>query len=512
MAPRTIRLTTQPHTSLGASSMWAGLGLVALATTAFHATAPTNHDVAWILDGAARLLDGGRFGRDVIDVNPPSAWWLAAIPVALARLTGMAVTVAAALFPALLAFASAILANSVLARGTLPARSRRSLTFVAGAFLMIAPGYDYGQREHLMLIAALPYLVAASVRVEGRCLSRPLAAAAGLVSAIGFCLKPWFFLIPLIVESWVALKTRSLRSGIRPETVALGAVAAGYVAAVLAFAPDYVFSVVPDAQVGYWAYNSSLAAVTSDLTLVVVPILIAAAVLCRGATPVAAQAMFLASAGALLAALLQVKGWSYQLLPLAGFAFIGCAAVYSVLDSGERRRPLVVAGVLLLLVASFGQSVHYAWQVASGRGTVDRVERLAAVLRAHAGEAGSVFAFITSPRDIHPAVLASGTRWVSASCCIYLLPAGLRADEVAADRAARAREAAQRQLAGVIALIAAKKPAVVIVDANPKKLGFGAAAFDYLPYLLRDAHFAMFWKAYTEREPVDGFRIFVRSG
>jgi hypothetical protein len=89
---------------------------------------------------------------------------------------------------------------------------------------------------------------------------------------------------------------------------------------------------------------------------------------------------------------------------------------------------------------------------------------------------------------------------------------GFRADEMVAGNAARAREAAQRQLAAMISLIAVKKPAVVIIDANDEKLGFGSAAFDYLPYLLRDVGFATLWKAYSERDPVGGFRIFVRSG
>jgi hypothetical protein len=508
-------VTAQPHTSIGAGPIWAGLALIALATTAFHATAPTNHDVAWILDGAGRLLDGGRFGRDVVDVNPPLAWWLAAVPVAFARLTGGGFAVAAAMLPALLAFASAALADAAWSRGSLPTPSRRCLTFVTGAFLMIAPGYDYGQREHLMLIVALPYLAAASVRVEGRHLSQPLAATAGLVSAVGFCLKPWFFLIPLVTELWIGLKTRSLRSNFRTETIALVAVALGYGAALLAFAPDYVFSIVPDAEAGYWTYDSSFPVVTSNLALALLPSLIAAAILHRGlfgAIPASAQAMFLASVGACSAAFLQMKGWPYQLLPATGFAFIGCVALYCMLPAAARRRPLVVVAVTLRLVASFDASVRYAWQLALSRETVDRVQRLAAVFREYAGEGGPVFAFITSPRDIHPAVLASGARWVSSSCCVYLLPAGVRADEIAADKAARAREVAQRQVARVISLIVAEKPAVVIIDANREKLGFAGAAFDYLPYLLRNASFATFWNAYAEREPVGGYRIFVRSG
>ena len=91
-------MTAQTHRSTprGAAPLWAGLGLIALATIALHVAAPANHDVAWILDGAGRLLDGARFGRDIVDVNPPLAWWLAAVPVLSARVLGTGVAVAAA--------------------------------------------------------------------------------------------------------------------------------------------------------------------------------------------------------------------------------------------------------------------------------------------------------------------------------------------------------------------------------------------------------------------------------
>jgi hypothetical protein len=65
----------------------------AFATTAWHGTLPLNHDVAWIWEGANRLLHGAHFGRDVDDVNPPLAWWLTAIPVLLQYGTGLSASI-----------------------------------------------------------------------------------------------------------------------------------------------------------------------------------------------------------------------------------------------------------------------------------------------------------------------------------------------------------------------------------------------------------------------------------
>jgi len=516
-AARGVRLQAEAHEheSISAASIWAGLSLIALATVVMHAAAPINHDVAWFLEGAGRLLEGGRFGRDFVDPNPPMVLWLGAIPVALARWAGIGVAGPAAVLPAVIVLASVLLTDAVLARGSLPERSRRELMFFAGAFLLIAPGYDYGQREHLMLAAALPYVAAASVRAEDRPLSWRLAAGAALFSAFGFCLKPYFVAIPCVVELWLMVKTRSLRRGLRAETLVLAVTIVGYAAALVAFWPDYVFGVLPDAATGYWALNSSFATVAFNLAVTTVPPLIAAVILARGGArnmiPAMAQAMWAAGVGAFVVALLQMKGWSYQLLPGVGFAFIGCATIFVVLDKAERRRPLAAAAIALLLVTGFAPSARDAWQLMRGDDTVDRVGRLSSVFRAYAGKAGPVFAFITSPRDIHPAVLASGTRWIGSTCCVYLLPSALRADELDADHAARARGAAQRQLADAIARIAAERPAVIAIDANREKLGFGDAPFDYLAYLLQDARFATLWQAYAERPAIDGFRIFVRA-
>jgi len=41
-----------------------------------------NHDVSWIAHSARWLLEGRRYGIDIIDINPPFAWWLS-VPAAL---------------------------------------------------------------------------------------------------------------------------------------------------------------------------------------------------------------------------------------------------------------------------------------------------------------------------------------------------------------------------------------------------------------------------------------------
>src|SRR3954470_22199696 len=42
-----------------------------------------NHDVAWVLGGAREMLHGAKYGRDIIEPNPPLAWYLSMPTTAL---------------------------------------------------------------------------------------------------------------------------------------------------------------------------------------------------------------------------------------------------------------------------------------------------------------------------------------------------------------------------------------------------------------------------------------------
>jgi hypothetical protein len=72
-----------------ATLAWLAGWLVIGLSVAMQLAVPVNHDAAWVLIGAQRLLEGASFGSGVVDVNPPLAWWISAIPVALAGATGL---------------------------------------------------------------------------------------------------------------------------------------------------------------------------------------------------------------------------------------------------------------------------------------------------------------------------------------------------------------------------------------------------------------------------------------
>jgi hypothetical protein len=80
-----------------------------------------------------------------------------------------------------------------------------------------------GQREHLLIILTLPYLVLLTSRFTDRPCVTSKAFAIGLLGVLGFALKPYFLIVPVALEIYLMIKHRSLVTWLRPENLGLGA-------------------------------------------------------------------------------------------------------------------------------------------------------------------------------------------------------------------------------------------------------------------------------------------------
>ena len=156
---------------------------------------PLNHDVAAVLNFSGRWLDGERLYADLIDVNPPLIFILNLLPAAMGEWLPVNPVTALVLCVLGLMGGSFALCWRLLPRLGLPPVMR---VVAAGTLpiTMLGAGYDFGQREHLMLIAALPYLVLAALRAEGGRAPPGLTLGVALLAAAGFALKPHFLAIP----------------------------------------------------------------------------------------------------------------------------------------------------------------------------------------------------------------------------------------------------------------------------------------------------------------------------
>lgn len=288
---------------------------------------PVWGDQAWCAYVASRVLDGAHLGTDIVEVNPPTIIWMSEIPVILSRLIGVSLQTAMQICLGLLILLSVAWCAS-LVRRTARSRSGTMALWLAVSILYATSVYrwmDVGEREHIMVLLLLPYLVTAAIRLDGASPLRWQGFAAGSAALIALALKPHHLLIVVGVEFLLAYRHGVWRSFVRPEAV--GAVFTGviYCVAVWIFARDYINDVVP---LNYLAYNSFYhvpigALIVPGRTAKALAVLLLWALMERRLQYRALCAVLvIAAIGATVGYLIQEKGDPYQFGPADAYFII----------------------------------------------------------------------------------------------------------------------------------------------------------------------------------------------
>ena len=229
--------------------------------TAMHT--PLKDDVAWLLYVARRWMAGRELYVDVIEVNPPLIVWISAIPIHIAGWLNLRPEAVAMPF-----FISAVLGCAFATACALRfypepwLGSRQSSLFadrlpvfaVLGTILLVVPGMELGQREHLLIAAGLPYLVLFARGLDGHRPRAAIAVAAGVLAAIGCALKPRYAAAFMVLECLALLRGQKLFR-LMPLTAA--ATLACYAGLVLLLCPNYYARAVPLALALYGASDVS---------------------------------------------------------------------------------------------------------------------------------------------------------------------------------------------------------------------------------------------------------------
>lgn len=490
---------------------WLLVALITFVALSMQLRVFPNHDVAWVLWGAHEMLGGARWGHDIIEPNPPLAWYLAMPSGWLADRLGAPIAVVFQLMVVGAALCS-ITAFDMLSRGdTRPGEAPSWLpTLVAASFLLILPYRDFGQREHLMLMGALPYAALTALRCRGGAVPRTAALAVGVAAGLGFALKPYFLAVPLLVEAATLMVLRRWTSILRPETLAIAAVVGCYGLFVLLFVPDYLAVVVPLAQAIYWSFDVPPASLLIPAILPVIAIAMIWAMLWRSPQrlPVTLSA---ATAGFLLSYLLQQKAYSYHLLPVTAGAAIAVAAVLSGSGLSPKLRIAAASVLALLLFQPVFQTVHW-WRlngpggplaVVQGR-LIDAVDRYAAN--------GRFLVVAVHPFPAFPTALYAKGKQVSRTNSQWFLPAVVQLRDGARAPFPGALERAERNARDFILHDLSHAPNLVIIDTDSARHTISRGNFDFLSFYQEDARFRAAWKPYREVQPLDGYRLFVRDG
>jgi putative flippase GtrA len=200
----------------------------------FYAGTMLNHDTSWYLIATSRWLDGAELYRDIVEINPPLAFYLTAPAVLLARATGLVPHHAYVLQVIALTLPSLLWLRSLLRRAPLDETHRRIMLAAGVAALCLAPIVEFGQRDHLMMIFVLPYIALMAFTPPS---SRAERCLIGAFALLGLALKPHFFALPLFMGLLMIQRRRTVLAPLTPEHLVIGVGAVLYAAAVWAFHP-----------------------------------------------------------------------------------------------------------------------------------------------------------------------------------------------------------------------------------------------------------------------------------
>lgn len=319
----------------------AGALAVLAVATLLRLTASVDSDVISQLWIAHQINGGATLYRDIIEVNPPLWFWMARpvdgaaalLHVRAEHLLVLAIGCIAAL---------SLVATDRLLGSTTPLRRAGFLVYTSLIFLVM-PWLELGQREQILLIGTVPYAILTAARRSDRPVPPTLAVLVGLGAGLGFALKHYFLICPVLLEIWLVAGQRRRWRPVRPETVAIGAVGIAYASAVLLWARDFLDSIVPLARLAYGLTGASRFV---DLFQPGVVVSLAGLALIgshwrslRKTVAEDAAALLVAACAFLVAYFVQAKGWPYHAQPLLGCTSLALA----VLLVGTAKPPRVIA-------------------------------------------------------------------------------------------------------------------------------------------------------------------------
>jgi hypothetical protein len=332
--------------------LWqAGCVALVLAVAIFQALIRTDVDLAWLLTVGEKMAAGQRLYVDIWEVNPPFSVFLYLPAVYSGRFSGLAPEVfimpLVVLAGCLSAALSTCIAAPLIERD--PARVWR-FSFMALFTLLAFPTATFNQREHIAVVALLPFVVLAAARAQGERPPLWLAVLAGMGAGVSMCIKPYFALcagLPLLAN---AVRARSLRPAVEAESWTAAAVVLGYLATVAVAFRAFFTNLMPTLALTYLPVRASLVVLMLGPGMAVLAVLACVAVAqWSKLRPRSAVLVPFAAAclGGVASYFVQGKVWPYQAYPMLAFALFGLIAAPDLGASVWALPPQRRRGILL---------------------------------------------------------------------------------------------------------------------------------------------------------------------
>ncbi|MCL6682877.1 hypothetical protein [Sphingomonas alba] len=462
-----------------------------------------NHDVAWVLWGAREMMHGAVYGRDIIEPNPPLAWYLSMPTNVIASLLHVPLDVPFKVALMIGGIASAACLIRMRPAGMDWHRSVL-LAAVGIAVLLTLEGREFGQREPLMIILVLPYLALSARLADGGAVPGASGRIAiGILAGLGFALKPYFLVLPLAIEGVLWFCGQRPRALFRWENIAAAAVILFYGLWVLLFERAYLLETIPLVREIYWSFDQPISKVAVQLKPVILGT-IPFAVIAFKKRDGFGMIMAVAFAAFVFSYFIQNKGYDYHAVPARAVALLLVARF--VLDQNLGLLWRIGAAALTALFLTLWQVEFIRWwpEARPGGRLHRQIERIDASIARHAaGDRFFVITVRTYPN--FPAGIYAPAQYGSRTNAQWFLPAVMQL-RTKGERS----QSIERHARDFILYDLRKKPALVLLDTNTRGHTQGPSHFDILGFYGEDPAFRSEWVHYREIGNIGQFRQFVR--
>jgi hypothetical protein len=467
-----------------------------------------NGDVAWYLYAVSRLRDGAVLYSDIRDFNLPIVY-LTYLPLAyLSKFLG--IPIQALLYLALWGLVGGVLL-AVQRTSGINAPYRRLVIVVSVYAALSMNRVHLGQRDTVCALLFLPLLLTAHQHIQGKRLSRVHWCLIALASW-AIALKPYFLIPWSLLVIGLAISVGRRRAVQLPEIwMPLSASAVSWAVTLIVF-PKYL--AMASLASRYYGALNGLPWMFLPLILpssLALTILLAKTYRSRSLIYMSA----LITLGFVVECVVQRKGFPYHVAPAMSWGFVTLSLV--LIDAVHRSwgRPsfwLLGAGAVL---GSVGLATDSLWSAvvlppAFARTDVDRF------VSEHA-RGRVVLSLSTEPWTAFPLILEANATNATGDAALWTI-AGMYKEQVASALNSSApvvahyhtrdemEEDERNSFDEVAAIMAERRPAVVLVEINRSKWGLRGLQFDFLDYFCTDRRFKEALQSYRFG-PSDGNRL-----
>lgn len=489
-------------------------------------------DQSWLLYAAQRVLAGAHIsGPELVEPNPPLIIWFSVVPAFLGHLLHLDAYLTLKIVVFLMIAGSVAWCARIL-RVSGIAQSRTHL-FIAIASVLSAEifmsGYVVGEREHLLIILILPYILSAVLSASGAQSRLSLAelCVIGIVAGIAVCFKPQQLLILLCFELFLAICSRSLKRLLDPDLLCAVLAIFLYIVLVSIAVPRYFTATLPLVKETYWAFQShSTTALIRQEPVFDLLFVLSALILILSRKkirqPIMPGAFLVCSLAASIAYYAQHTGSSYRAYPQQALLLLAILWIaigltpYQLIAAWKPNSAFAVSALIVALML-------VPPSIVIGR-TLEQFESLNWGIPPDAFAKyppGTPVLVLSTALGAFPALAHNHLVWASRGPCLWMLPAIVQNEAFQAG-GPKPQKVLPRALVNTLATqtrtdtaqdINRWKPVVVLVEQCPKShpcWGLRNIDFNILTWFLQGPTFATEWQHYRFQATDGNYNIYTR--